>query len=445
MKRIFDSSAFPAICSLLGVWFCLIHSAAGQLPSVDDQRLGVDALRLQGGKRLYGFVLSEDPNGLRVAVERAWLTKTHPEWSVELAAAEAAEFQKVAEELPNRVRDWIDVRSTGEQVNELLLRYLQSELNEILALPSTPPPPSPFAVLVVPREEVRKVALAKRELRTIAGLAFQNQLENVTTTPATLLSKQLESRGVDIRAEVVDLSDQLPVTVGLNDKQWSTKKALVEFQFRKPLEFQGTADTLIEKTDEPADLALLAGQLLSTATLDPVSQLGAELGLPEFLPHGGSSQQSAAGKRGRAGDSNPREQSKWWATATQRAAELGVQGVLVQRLEQSLLSDEVKVYAHFLVADDDGTWFEGFRHVALARPSEQTAERVEQLKQSPQIKQLLDTLSSLGLDASQRLEQAMRHGVATQQAMQSASGEFYQFLGKATQSLSNGLPADAME
>ena len=70
-----------------------------------------------------------------------------------------------------------------------------------------------------------------------------------------------------------------------------------------------------------------------------------------------------------------------------------------------------------------------------ANANNQSQERIDRIKEDPQVKQILGLTSQLGLGAGGQLDQALRQGAATEVAMQNASGDFYTFLSQHTRSL----------
>lgn len=391
---------------------CPTTLCMGQLPKVADSRLGVDVVRLTTGQRLYGFVLAKEASGeLRFAVEREWLAATYPDYFQQQLVQETQAAESARDELTGRIREWREHR----QDDELLVGFLDAELDRIVRQPQELPDDKLFMVLTVAASSVREVTIQNAEPRKIAGLAYQHGIDKVVTTPASLLKKRLTAIDVNPVEEQVDLSSQVPQVQSQSTRQWAARKALVEFQMREKLEYQGTGTTMIRK-GESTDVAALMGQLLAGGSLDPVAQLGAELGLPEFQQF-------------------KKKDNDWWRKPTREAEQDGFIGVLLTRLEQDLLSPNVTVETHFYAMESPGNWFPVFKLRSVSNANSQPAERVDRIKEDPQIKQLVDTLSGLGLPMGDRLDQALRHGAATHEALQKANGEFYLLLGNNTRTV----------
>ncbi len=402
-------------------WLLLLTgNLVAQLPQVSDKRLGVDRVRMEGGKRLYGFVLAENPDrSITLAVERVWLETTYPSLFEKEVEREKIRAQAARDELLSRIETWIQQR----EQDELLIRFLRSESQRIDATEASQRPTAPLLSIHLPKEEIRDVFLQPPDRRKIAGLAFQHGLHGMTVTPASILRRKLLQQGVDLDAEQVDLSGSMPATEKQSLRQWSARKALVEFHRREALEYQGTGTNLIRK-GEQTDLAALIGQFLGGGGLDAIGQLGAELGLPEFK--------------------KPSSSSDWWRKATREAERDGFRGVLLTRLNQSLLSPEVIVTSHFFAQEAPGKWFLVAEFRAASNANSQPAERIARLKEDPQIKSLLGTLDGLGISAGDRLDQALRHGAATGQALEKATSQFYTFLGPQIRAL-DGPPVPVQE
>jgi hypothetical protein len=185
---------------------------------------------------------------------------------------------------------------------------------------------------------------------------------------------------------------------------------------RKQLEFQGSGSMLIRKTDKPDMTALLSQVLGGGLGEDPISQLGAELGLPEFK--------------------KPKEQSDgWWKHATEEAERDGFCGVSIIRLNQNMLSTTVTVEAYFFAFEKPGVWFQVAKFAGQSNTTEQTEEQLKRLQDDPQVKSVMDTLKGLGLGGQETIDQALRHGAATQKALQDATGQLNAFISRNSREL----------
>lgn len=423
---------------LLATSYCLLLStqAAAQLPTVPDNRLGVDVVRLQSGQRLYGFILAETPDSLTVAIERSWLLRTYPKQAQEWITQEKQSAQEAVRTRVERISQWLAERPNDARLN----LFLEDERTRISRPQEDSAPERFFAVITLPRDQLRSFEFQSPAPRKVAGLAFQHRLTSVTVTPAATLKQQLESKQVDVNRSEVDLTSDFHPLLD-SPVQWFARKALVEHLLREPLEYQGTGNLLIRKSDQPDVGALVTQMLSGGGGTDAISKLGAELGLPEFR--------------------QVKESHDWWRKPCQEAQRDGFNGVMISRLESSLLSPVVKVSVHFFAkqsdeiveptpalasnqttsakptpANDSLRWFEVQRFVATASSDQQNGEKLERLKQDPQIRNVLDSLAALGLQGdSSLLDQALKTGAATQQALEEANALANAFLARHTRAL----------
>lgn len=408
--------AFVARCALsitIGATILLCNTASAQQPTVPTKRLGVDSIRLQGsdsqsnpnyaGKRLLGFIIARDQQAsIQLAVGRQWLQTTFPQ----LAESKQTRERKLREEakrvLVERIGQWMQHRKEDGP----LLAYLEDQLSTLKTEKEEPAPK--FFVFSLAKDQVKSVTMASPENRHVAGIAFQNDLENVTNRSAVSLRKELESRGVDVKKSQVDLSRELPADVEPLDR-WRVRQALVEYSYRLPLEYQGTGDKFY-KSGSDTNPMQVANDLLGAGS-GSIAQLGAELGLPEFKQLAGS-------------------QKSWWKDTCKSAEADGFRGVLIKRLETKPLSARASVSVHFFALLKPGQWTEVFRHSKSCNLADVTEEQLQRLRQDPQVQNIEKLTKSLGLSLDGKLDQAFRMGAATQTALSWASASFEHFLSK---------------
>ncbi len=392
----------PALTMLLPT------TAAAQLPQVTESRLGVDLVKLESGKRLYGFALIQRPDrSVQFAVERKWLKGTHPGLYDEFAQLERDRFAAVRQQRIDRIEAWIADRPDDRG----LLAFLDHELARFQDATEDELQRKRFLIVELTQPEYRELVIQPPDRRKVAGLAFQHELDAVNITPASQLKKQLVEAGVDIESEEVDLSKEVAATVTESDRQWSARRAIVEHVLRAQIEFQGTGSVFVRKSETPDASALIAQMMGGGLGSDPISQIGAELGLPEFK------------KREDRSDG-------WWKRSAEQAERDGFRGVTITRLEQNALSSIVRVETHFFAMEKPGEWFRVANFVGSANTAEVDAEKVKRIAEDPQVKSILDTLQGIGLANQSLIDQALRHGAATDKALQDASGEFNAFMSK---------------
>lgn len=411
-------------CLLFTCWICFSTAGFGQLPTVKHQRLGVDYLLLKSGEKLYGFSLGKNEDGLvAFAVEREWLKQTHPKLYEQESTREQKELEQTSKVLLERIDRWIDERKDDAK-SEGLLRFLKYKRDKIeFASDETSPTPNDtlFMLFHLELREIQDLKQANRNNRFVAGIAYGQGIENVVTTPASILRKRLAEADEKWTEQQVDLADELPKSLTQSEKEWAARKALLEYHMREPLEYQGTGSTLI-RLGEDVDMTALAGQLLASGGADAITQVGIDLGLPEFQKF-----------------KKDRENKSWSKKITAEAEKDGFRGVFVVRLEQSMTSSSVKVHSHFFVMEEPGKWFELRNNTSTSNVNQQAAGDVAQLKQDPQVKQAVDLISKLLPGAADRVDLAMQHGAATQQALSQAKSEFTLYLEKYTNDLDTPL------
>jgi hypothetical protein len=394
--------------AVFALLFLGISHAHAQLPQVVDSRLGVDSVKIDGGKKLYGFMLEKRADqSIVFSVGRQWLQATHPQYYDEFSEIERERSELVRQQRIKLIEAWIEDRPEDRG----LVAFLEHELTRFSEQSPDDLGKKQFVTLELISTRYRDVVNQPADRRKIAGLAFQNDLDAVTTTPVSQLKKQLVELGVDVENEVVDLSKEVVSVIAESDRQWAARKAVVEYALRKQLEYQGTGGMLIRKTDKPDMTALVAQVLSGGLGDDPISQLGAELGLPEFK--------------------KPKEQSDgWWKRATEEAERDGFCGVSIIRLNQNMLSATVTVEAYFFAMEKPGAWFQVAKFVGQSNTAEQTGEQLQRIQDDPQVKSVLDTLKGLGLGGQGAIDQALRHGAATQKALQDANGLLSAFISR---------------
>lgn len=438
-----------SILSLLlitGLAVSPLDGLLGQLPRVKPERLGVDFVELSDGTKLFGFVLRQLENqSLEVAIARHWLQATYPELASKISAQETEDRKRIQKQLLDRIDTWIEERDPESQ----LVRYLRAEREFIqsqLADEADNPKAladSLFVLQTVSKDERNSVQIASPSNRRLAGLAFENEIDEVTITPASILRFKLEDLGIDLATAKFDLSDDLPATRQESSRAWAGRQALVEYQMLEPMQYQGVGSNLFRTGDgaanlqNPGDLLGLAQSMLGGSSLglgsggDSILSIGAELGLPEFQQY-----KKSKGPNSARTNSNASNGKLDWATKIIREAEAkNVRGILVFRLEQNPLSDRVAVRTSFLAMFKPGDWFELYQKTSTTSAQKQTQDKIDSLKNDPQLAATMDTLESILPGMQSQLNLALRHGAATQQAITDAREAFGQFLQQHTQSL----------
>src|SRR5262249_14877403 len=157
---------------------------------------------------------------------------------------------------------------------------------------------------------------------------------------------------------------------------WAARRAIVEYHFRKPLDFQGTGDVVVRAGDAPkaADLAQLIDGILKSFGGDP-------LGGPPDPP-------VAGGARKTPQDKGITE--KWLAAASRTAESDGVDGYRVTRVNQDLAARRVAVETRFVARLPDGQWRTIWQKSESADASKPRPDLEQQIEKDPQVRSALE-------------------------------------------------------
>lgn len=440
-----------AILMILGV---LSSCADAQDLPIANKRLGVDVVRLKGGEQIHGIVTSSpaaDP--VVMLVERTWLADHHPQRMQEFLASLKQQARGADELRLKRLATWI----ADTDASTTLGKFLAAEQTRLSAIKGVAKQPNLlFVELTFPAKEVARLFRQPAEQRKIAGLAWSNGLPDVSSTSAQKLRRQLQELPIDIEQATFDLSGEVVRLDAESDREWAVREALVEFYLDHWLEFQGTKDFLVRADQaKPADLlAAMGGGLLGKGMLGgglaermaEVQRMGRELGLPEFTQPGFD--QPAVPK------------SDWWKVATDAAEKEGFKGVLIKRVEQAVDQEVVTVTLDFFAkvpqptkanrqgdqrAGGQPAWESVLRFSSSVGLNDIKPAEIERLKNDPQIANVLAAVRGLGIASvgENRIELAMRHGAATEQALEDTFNRFQVYLSDVNRGLDSPLKLTA--
>jgi hypothetical protein len=248
--------------------------------------------------------------------------------------------------------------------------------------------------------------------RQIALAAWRERLADVETRPATSLVQELKKKNVEPTADSDVLLDLLPPRRE-NDTAWAARRAIVEYRFRKPLDFQGSGDVVIRSGErlKAADAGKMFSDLLKSFGGDPVSAL--------LDPPG------AAPPKKKAGGTPTGE--KWLDSAVKLAGEEDVAGFRVTRVEQDLAQKRVNVETRFIARLPDGSWKTVWGQKESADASKPRGDAEQQIMQDPQVRAALEVVRSLGVGGDDQIRLAVRFGAATMEAQKQADSRFFEF------------------
>ncbi len=380
--------------------------------------LATDVVFLNNKTTLYGVVDQWTEDEVILVVEREWLKANHPDIYDRLAKTEKDIAQSENADSIRRIDQWIAERK-GEVDLTMFLEdekklALQKNASEDLSAVR-------FAFLTLPQSEIRRTVQQSAQQRKVALVSWKYNLPNVAVRPVKDLVKELNQKNIDWQNAKVDFSNEV-ATPSQSAREWAFRKALVEFSLMAPLEFQGTAGSYFRRGEKPgmkAMMEMVVGQIGGGSSLQ---QIGEELGLLEFTQ--------------RRKQKNTRSSEKETFKEQIGIAEKeGLRCFAVTQLEQNPLSDRVRVKVMLVAKDEQGKWRKFKEFVGQADASKQSDADVKALMEDPQVKQVMEFADALGLGAGQQMQKALRHGVATQQAMQAGLNQLAVFVDRHTKGL----------
>jgi hypothetical protein len=348
-------------------------------------------------------------------VRREWLRRHEPELFRTTVAGEEERPRRALEQLEGRTIEWRQ-RSTDERLQGYLDQALQEVRERLAEIQRQPPPPSRILLIEVPAGDVFRQHLQPPDTRRLLALAWLNNLADPEQQAAAAVLRKLTAMGVDVDGAQPDLSDQLGTTL-LDDRQWAAKVGLVEYQILGKPHFQGTGGVLVREDSVQGRPGL--GQLLGGLLTEQLEGQLAELLNPQ------------PGARA----VNPARSEKAFSQAIREAEAEGARGLRITELDQ-VRGRQVTVKGTFLARMPDGAWKAVWQQAASVDPNGVKAETLDQLAADPTIAEALDQMRKLGLNPDADLVRlALRHGAATQEALNVVNRDFGQFMLMHTRSL----------
>ena len=396
---------------------CLVFALAAPISSHAWQKqqrprapgqLAVDVVTLHDQTKFYGVVTAQDDNEVTLVVEREWLETNFPDLYRDHLSDERTANQQILSQLISRIDDWI-----AERPDDANLKFfLEEEREKAAAALVDAGTATRFTWMKFPVSDVRRVVRQRDDQRKIALVAWKHNLADVASRTARSLAAELKQQQIDVATEDVKFTGDIPGQPQ-TDQQWAIRKGIVEFQLREPLEFQGTGDSFFRQGEEVNPLTLVR-QMMQQGSASQIQQIGEELGLPEFTNRQREQEQ-------------PR-QKDWWKRQAEIADDEGFRSFQMTRLNQNLLRSVVSVDVVFLVKDHEGQWRVAHQATGQADANNQSADDMEQLREDPQVQQIIELMEGLGLANNGQLERALSHGLATQVALQRGRDQMQQFV-----------------
>lgn len=376
--------------------------------------LAVDQVSLKGGPRLLGAVLGHEADGtLAFAVGRAWLKKTHARYFEPALREETAETRAAFLELRDRIAAWRKARSTEKELEFFLDKEAERIEKELNALDTgMREEDAPFLVLDLAPAKIDRLMSQPPQRRRIAHAAWREGLTDVETRSAASLAQELKQKKVDPVDDPDALLDLLPPR-RQNDAAWAARQAIVEYRFRKPLDFQGMGDAVVRagETVKAADFAPLLAELLKSLSGDALSNL---LDPP------------AAGGAGKGSATRPAGE-QWLVSAAKIAESEELTGFRVTRVEQDLAARRAAVETRFVARLPDGSWKTVWQETVPADASKPRPDVEQQIENDPRVRAALELFKSLGAQGDEQIKLAIRFGAATQEAQKQADSRFFEF------------------
>jgi hypothetical protein len=375
--------------------------------------LAVDQVSVKGGPRLLGAILGREADGtVAVAVGRAWLKKTHPRFFDEALRQETAETRTAMTELRDRIDVWRKAREEDKELDFFLRKEAERVEKELAAIETgTRDEDAPFMVVDLAPTKIDRIVNQPPQRKNIAATAWYEGLADVETRSTTSLAQELKKQKIEPLDDPDLLLDLLPPR-RQNEAAWAARKAIVEYRYRKPLDFQGTGDLVLRTGEDlkAADIGQLIGGVLKGLGDDPLGDL--------INPRGG-------GKPGKATANATTE--KWLESAASQAAGESLDGFRVTRVVPDMAARRATVETRFVTRLPDGSWKTVWQRTETADASKARPDVEQQIEKDPQVRAALELFKTIGLGGEEQIRLAIRFGAATAEAQKAADSRFFEF------------------
>jgi len=348
------------------------------------------------------------------AVGRAWLKKSHPHFYDDALRDETAQTRAALTELRDRIADWRKARGADQELDFFLGKEsmrVEQELNAIDA--GARNEDAPMMVVDVAPAKIERVVNQPPQRKNVAVTAWREGLADVESRSTTSLTQELKKERIEPVDDPDALLELLPPRLQ-NAAAWAARQAIVEYRFRKPLDFQGTGDQVV-RTGEDLK-AVDVGQLIG-GVLKGLGAGGDPLGdLLNPRPASGS----------RKGVPNPPAE-KWLTTAAGQAEAEDLAGFRVTRVNPDAATRRVSVEARFVARLPDGSWQTVWQRTETADATKARPDVEQQIEKDPQVRAALELIKSIGLGGDAEIKLAIRFGAATAEAQKAADNRFFEF------------------
>lgn len=376
--------------------------------------LAVDQISLKGGPRILGSVLGREADGaLAVALGRNWLKKAHPQFFEKNLPDETAQTRAALVELRDRIVDWRRARANENEFDFFLKKESERVEQELKAIDAgTRTEDAPFMVLDLAPARIERVVHQPPQRKRVALAAWREKLADVETRSTNSLAQELKKRKIEPVDDDDALLDMLPPR-RQNESAWAARQAIVEYQFIKPLDFQGRGELVLRAGQQlnAADAGQMFADLMKSLTGDSLADL----------------LDPAAGNSGNKKTTARPQPANWLASAEKIAEAEKVSGFRVTRSQEDLAAKRVSVETLFVARMPDGSWKTVWHRVETADGAKVRADAEQQIMQDSQIKAALGLAKSFGLGGDEQVKLAIRFGAATMEAQQQADSRFFEF------------------
>ncbi len=380
---------------------------------VSQADLAVDQVSVKGGPRLLGAILGRETDGsVAMAVGRAWLKKTHVHFFEEALRQETAETRAALTELRDRIADWRKARGEDKELEFFLRKEAERVETELAANDAgTRDEDSPFMVIDLAPAKIDRVVNQPPQRKSLAATAWHEGLAEVEGRSSASLAQELKKQKIEPSDDPDLILDLLPPR-RQNDAAWAARKAIVEYRYRKSLDFQGTGDQLLRTGEElkPADIGELIGGVLKGLGDDPLGDL--------FNPQGPAKPRKKTA---------PAATERWLETTSTKAKEEGLEGFRVTRVNPDMAAGRASVETRFVAKLPDGSWHTVWQRTETADASKARPDVEQQIEKDPQVRAALELFKTIGLGGEDQIKLAIRFGAATAEAQRAADSRFFEF------------------
>ncbi|MCC7419229.1 MAG: hypothetical protein IT428_02995 [Planctomycetaceae bacterium] len=395
-------------------WTLLLAPAmASAAPPAKPKGLAVDVVELKSRPvTLRGLVLGKDADARTtlVAVPRWWIEANAAEFYTEYLKHETDARRTLLTKLVERIDAWKERRADDRRLQTFLDEQKERAGKALRGNDGDVAPCESKLVLVaVPDREIKRHDPADPQARQVTPVAWAEELKDVETRTVTSLRDELQKDKIDIAARMIDLTEWLPPRLDTAE-QWAARQAIVEYEYRRQADFQGTGEAYF-RTGEGAKPPALADILSS------MFQSNLTGGLLDLL------------------DEGPRKPKPSGPPKPVGTAEKeGLDGVRITTLEQDLNARRVTVRTEFWarVPSQDkvaAAWRPIFQWNETADAAKARPDTEARIRKDPQVSRALELVSSLlpGGDGEAATNTAIRFGAAVMEAQQAADARFIHF------------------